>query len=48
MLAMHPQTMGIPSRTKMLENLIQFMISKKGVWFATPREICRFWKEKMG
>jgi len=48
MLAMHPQTMGIPSRTKMLEKLIQLMISKKGVWFATPREICRFWKEKRG
>jgi len=48
MLTMHPQTIGIPSRTKMLEKLIQLMRSRKGVWFATPLEICRFWKEKVG
>lgn len=48
MLTMHPQIIGIPSRTKMLEKLIQLMRSRKGVWFATPLEICRFWKKKVG
>lgn len=46
MLVMHPQITGIPSRAKMLEKLIQFMKSKKGVWFATPGEITKFWREK--
>ncbi len=45
MLTMHPQIMGIPSRAKMLEKLIQHMKSKKGVWFATPVEIAQFWIE---
>ncbi|UCH05464.1 MAG: polysaccharide deacetylase [Candidatus Thorarchaeota archaeon] len=48
MLTMHPQIMGVPSRAKMLEKLIQHMKSKKGVWFATPLEIARFWMEKGG
>jgi peptidoglycan/xylan/chitin deacetylase (PgdA/CDA1 family) len=46
MLTMHPQIMGVPSRAKMLEKLIQHMKSKKGVWFATPLEIAQFWKER--
>jgi peptidoglycan/xylan/chitin deacetylase (PgdA/CDA1 family) len=46
MLAMHPQIIGVPSRAKMLENLIEFMKSKKDVWFATPFEITQFWKER--
>lgn len=48
MLAMHPQIIGIPSRTKMLEKLIQLMKSREDVWFATPLEICQFWKKRMG
>ena len=46
MLITHPQITGIPSRAKMLEKLIQFIKSKKDVWFATPSEIAKFWREK--
>lgn len=46
MLAMHPQIIGVPSRAKMLENLIEIIKSKKDVWFATPIEIAQFWKER--
>ncbi|UCE12166.1 MAG: polysaccharide deacetylase [Candidatus Heimdallarchaeota archaeon] len=46
MLALHPQIIGIPSRARMLEKLIQFMKSKEGVWFASPYEISKFWREK--
>jgi peptidoglycan/xylan/chitin deacetylase (PgdA/CDA1 family) len=46
MLAMHPQLIGVPSRAKMLENLIEFMKLKQDIWFATPSEIAAFWKEK--
>ncbi|MHA1904505.1 MAG: polysaccharide deacetylase family protein [Candidatus Thorarchaeota archaeon] len=46
MLVMHPQIMGIPSRAKMLENLILQMKAKGDVWFATPIEIAQFWLEK--
>ncbi|MHA2366263.1 MAG: polysaccharide deacetylase family protein [Candidatus Hodarchaeales archaeon] len=47
MLVMHPQIMGIPSRAKMLEKLIQLMSSKKDVWFATPSEVAQFWMDNM-
>ncbi len=46
MLAMHPQIIGVPSRAKMLGNLIKFMKSKENVWFATPIEIAKFWTEQ--
>jgi peptidoglycan/xylan/chitin deacetylase (PgdA/CDA1 family) len=46
MLVMHPQIMGVPSRTKMLEKLILEMSSKKDVWFAIPSEITQYWQEK--
>jgi peptidoglycan/xylan/chitin deacetylase (PgdA/CDA1 family) len=46
MLAMHPQIIGIPSRTRMLEKLIKLMKSKQNVWFATPTEITQFWKNR--
>ncbi|MHA2275542.1 MAG: polysaccharide deacetylase family protein [Candidatus Kariarchaeaceae archaeon] len=45
MLVMHPQLMGVPSRAKMLEKLIQLMQSKNDVWFATPYEIAKHWKD---
>jgi peptidoglycan/xylan/chitin deacetylase (PgdA/CDA1 family) len=47
MLVMHPQIMGVPSRAKMLEQLIEQMKSKKDVWFATPLEVAQ-WMLKMG
>lgn len=48
MLTMHPQIMGIPSRSKMLGRLIEHMQSKGDVWFATPREIAEYWLEQRG
>ncbi|MFO7837589.1 MAG: polysaccharide deacetylase [Candidatus Thorarchaeota archaeon] len=39
MLVMHPQIMGVPSRTAMLDKLITEMKCKGDVWFATPLEI---------
>jgi peptidoglycan/xylan/chitin deacetylase (PgdA/CDA1 family) len=47
MLVMHPQIMGIPSRAKMLEKLIQLMQSKGDVWFATPLEVAKYWQNNM-
>jgi peptidoglycan/xylan/chitin deacetylase (PgdA/CDA1 family) len=43
MLTMHPQIMGVPSRSKMLDRLIQLMKSKGDVWIATPREVAEYW-----
>ena len=48
MLTMHPQIMGVPSRSKMLGRLIELMKSKGDVWFATPREIAEYWLEQRG
>lgn len=48
MLTMHPQIMGVPSRSKMLGRLIELMKSKRDVWFATPKEIAEYWLEKGG
>ncbi|MFX1560276.1 MAG: polysaccharide deacetylase [Promethearchaeota archaeon] len=48
MLTMHPQIMGVPSRSKMLNRLIELMKSKGDVWFATPREIAEYSFEKGG
>lgn len=48
MLTMHPQIMGVPSRSKMLGRLIELMKSKEDVWFATPREIVEYWLEHRG
>ena len=43
MLTMHPQIMGVPSRSKMLDRLIQLMKLKGDVWFATPKQIAEYW-----
>ncbi len=48
MLTMHPQIMGVPSRSKMLDRLVHLMKSKGDVWFATPREIAEFWLQHGG
>jgi peptidoglycan/xylan/chitin deacetylase (PgdA/CDA1 family) len=48
MLVMHPQLMGVPSRSKMLEKLIKQMKVKGDVWFATPAEIANYWIETVG
>lgn len=44
LLTMHPQLIGRNSRIKMLNNLIQYMRSKPGVWFTTLNEIEKSWK----
>jgi peptidoglycan/xylan/chitin deacetylase (PgdA/CDA1 family) len=45
MLTMHPQIIGVPSRSKMLDRLIRLMKSKGDVWFATPKEVAEYWLE---
>ncbi|MHA1961432.1 MAG: polysaccharide deacetylase family protein [Candidatus Thorarchaeota archaeon] len=47
MLVMHPQIIGLPSRAKMLDDLIHQMKEKGDVWIATPFELSRFWKESV-
>ena len=46
MLVMHPQIMGVPSRAKMLENLITKMKTDGDVWITTPLEVAQFWLER--
>ena len=41
MLVMHPQIMGVPSRAKMLEKLIQQIKIKKDVLITTPYELSK-------
>ena len=41
LLTMHPQIIGHRSRVSMLEELIQYMRSKPGVWFATHEDVAR-------
>lgn len=48
MLTMHPQIMGVPSRSRMLDKLIHLMKSKGDVWFATPIELAEYWLKHGG
>ena len=41
-LTMHPHVIGHRSRIAMLERLVRYMRSKRGVWFATHENIARF------
>lgn len=47
MLTMHPHIIGQRSRIRYLEDLIVYMQSKPGVWFATAEEIARYVKQQM-
>lgn len=47
-LTMHPKYSGHRSRIVMLEQLINYMMAKKGVWFATHEEIARYVRQKIG
>jgi peptidoglycan/xylan/chitin deacetylase (PgdA/CDA1 family) len=38
-LTMHPQIIGRPARLSMLDELLQWMQSHDGVWFATGRQV---------
>ena len=42
LLTMHPKYIGHRSRLAMLEDLIEYMASFDGVWFATHEEIARY------
>jgi peptidoglycan/xylan/chitin deacetylase (PgdA/CDA1 family) len=44
MLTMHPHITGQRSRMKYLEQLVPYMQSKPGVWFATAEQIARYIK----
>jgi hypothetical protein len=39
---MHPKYIGHRSRLAMLEDLIEYVASFDGVWFATHEEIARY------
>jgi peptidoglycan-N-acetylglucosamine deacetylase len=45
-LTMHPKYIGHRSRIVMLEKLIEYMLSRKNVWFATHEDIARYVKKK--
>ena len=42
-LVMHPQITGRPSRIRLLRDMIAWMQSHPGVWFATGRQIADAW-----
>jgi peptidoglycan/xylan/chitin deacetylase (PgdA/CDA1 family) len=48
MLTMHPHITGQRSRIRQLEELIVYMKSKPGVWFATAEEIAKYIKQEAG
>jgi peptidoglycan/xylan/chitin deacetylase (PgdA/CDA1 family) len=46
-LTMHPKYSGHRSRMVMLDKLIEHMLARKNVWFATHEAIARYVKEQM-
>jgi peptidoglycan/xylan/chitin deacetylase (PgdA/CDA1 family) len=46
MVTMHPHITGQRSRIRQLEELIVYMKSKPGVWFATAEEIAKYIKQQ--
>jgi peptidoglycan-N-acetylglucosamine deacetylase len=48
LLTMHPHIIGHRSRMSVLEELIQHMRSRAGVWFATHEDIARYVKSRAG
>lgn len=47
LLTMHPQVIGHRSRISMLEELIRYMRSFPGVWFATHAQVARYVAEAL-
>lgn len=43
-LRLHPEIIGTAGRIGLLSNLIDFMKSKSGVWFATADEVATWWQ----
>ncbi len=48
LLTMHPKYIGHRSRIAMLEQLIEFIESHDGVWFATHEDIARYVARELG
>ncbi len=48
LLTMHPQVIGHRSRLSMLERLIEHLLKKPGVWFATHEAVARYVLENAG
>jgi peptidoglycan/xylan/chitin deacetylase (PgdA/CDA1 family) len=48
MLTMHPHVIGQRSRMKYLDELVLYMKSKPGVWFATAEDIAKHIKQQAG
>jgi len=46
-LTMHPKYIGHRSRIMMLEKLIEHMLARKNVWFATHEDIARYLKKHL-
>ncbi|MCR4395720.1 MAG: hypothetical protein NUW07_03185 [Candidatus Saccharicenans sp.] len=44
---MHPKYIGHRSRMVMLEKLINYLLSKPGVWFATHQDIALYVKRQI-
>lgn len=42
-LTMHPQVIGRSHRMQMIESLVQHMKDQNGVWFATCKEVAKYW-----
>jgi hypothetical protein len=42
---MHPKYIGHRSRIVMLEKLIEHILSRKSIWFATHEDIARYVKK---
>jgi peptidoglycan/xylan/chitin deacetylase (PgdA/CDA1 family) len=48
LMTMHPHISGHRSRIVALEELIKYMKSKEGVWFATHKEAAEYVKKEVG
>ncbi len=46
-LTMHPKYIGHRSRIAMLEKLIEYMLSRRNVWFATHEDVARYVKTQI-
>ena len=48
LLTMHPHFIGHRSRIQVLDELVQHIRTKPGVWFATHADVARYCKEQAG
>ena len=45
-LTMHPECIGRPARIDMLREFIQYIQSKRNVWFASAGEVSKWWRSE--